>query len=104
MATTEVVLVYFLPGTVGNGCGTANGNGGAGGIMTRTPKTQNCNLDGFELVNSINCQVDVIPTYRNNIPTLSQWGLIVLGIFMVIFGVVAIRQRAMSKKQLWNER
>ena len=27
-----------------------------------------------------------------NVPTLSQWGLIVLAIFMLIFGVVGIRQ------------
>jgi len=95
-ATMDFVVVYALPGTIGNGCGTANGNGGAGGIMTRTPKTQNCSLEGFELEMAINCQVEVIPTYGNNIPTLSQWGLIILGFFLSIFGIIAVRQRSIG--------
>ena len=30
----------------------------------------------------------------NTIPTLGQWGLIILGLFLSIFGLVAIRQKS----------
>ena len=30
------------------------------------------------------------------IPTLTQWGLIILGLFLSIFGIVAVRQKSNS--------
>jgi len=35
---------------------------------------------------------DDCPAVPAPVPTLSQWGLIILGLFLTIFGVVAVRQ------------
>jgi len=44
--------------------------------------------------NGLYCLAYISPT--SPIPTLSQWGIIILGIILAVFGIVAVRNRRMA--------
>lgn len=43
--------------------------------------------------------INVLPE-RSSIPTLSQWGLIIIGFFLMIFGIVTLRKQKLQKQNV----
>jgi len=59
------------------------------------PDCDDSNPDTDDSYNEVNCLCVNTPTNIENIPTLGQWGLIILSLLMLITAVVGIRQRRM---------
>ena len=49
--------------------------------------------DFWNFTTTFECEITALP---DNIPTLSQWGLIILGLCFFILGLVAIRQKSVA--------
>jgi hypothetical protein len=96
----DFVIVQPFFGTPGNGCGTGSTSNVRPiqpiPFLTRSPQTGMCDLDGFEVIDQVDCEIEVIPTYSNPIPTLSQWGLILIAFLLLIVGIIAIKNKIIT--------
>jgi hypothetical protein len=56
--------------------------------ITQSVFSDNCGVQGEETIGLL---IEVLPAAA--IPTLSQWGLIVVGFFLMIFGVLSLKKK-----------
>ena len=81
----------YAPHTIVRYCGTCSSPSTyAGGNIT----SQGIGVPGFDR----SFEITIID--KKAIPTLSQWGLIILGLFLTIFGLVALRQRILHAERV----
>jgi len=91
------VFLFVHSEDVIGGCANANSVGAGGSISLENP-SGDCVLENFDgiIVDSqtVGCTNFTLTAVNvDPVPTLSQWGLIILGLFLIIFGVVEISQR-----------
>jgi len=77
-------------GTPGNGCGTAVVLDPIAHFVD-SKNSKDCDFSEFTGFST--CSITETTISVSSIPTLGEWGLIILGLFLAIFGLVAVRQR-----------
>jgi hypothetical protein len=90
------------PLNLGVGMSSANFNMTLGPIVFNMPFSGIINQSIFNASCNTNTDVaslaiDVLPAAI--IPTLSQWGLIIIGFFLMIFGIVSLKNQAIFNKK-----
>lgn len=63
------------------------------GTVLMDYSNESCTRNQGKLVNGTAFTASNAPIIADGIPTLSEWGLIVLGLLLMIFGVLGILQR-----------